>query len=281
MKNYGVIKKLLRIGMNLLQSVFVVIGRILGVIDFPAPPNSSIRKTAGKTIRSYYMSGVRSFLPIATCAQNEGVRLDSNINVLDFGCGVGRQLLHFTRKYPAPAFFACDLDDTSIDFIKRSYPQVNSYASKFTPPLRYENGFFDMIYSVSIFSHLNMEDQVIWLKELARVTKPGGFCFLTTEGFSTLKIFADLFGQDKDVLRSLLDRQGYIYREYDDWQECVKSQNTLRIATNMVGVERSYGNTVLSPKYIRQNWPAAGFAVRSIVEAIIDNRQDLIVLQRA
>jgi len=281
MKNYGATKKLLRIGLNLLQSILVTIGRILGAIDFPVPPNSSIRKTAGKTIRSYYMGGVRSFLPIATCAQNEGVRLDSNINVLDFGCGVGRQLLHFTHKYPAPAFFACDLDDTSIAFIQKSYPKVNSYANKFTPPLRYANKFFDMIYSVSIFSHLNMEDQVIWLRELARVTKTGGYCFLTTEGFSTLKPLADSFGQDEAALRSLLDRQGYIYKEYPDWQECVKSQNTLRIATNMVGVERSYGNTVLAPEYIRENWPAAGFEVCSIVESIIDDRQDLIVLRRS
>ena len=280
MKNHGLPKKLLRIGLNQSQNCVAALGRLFGVIDFPVPPNSSIRKTAGKTLTSYYMGGVRSFLPIATCAQREGVRLDQNINVLDFGCGVGRQLLHFTRKYKAPAFYACDLDDTAIDFIQKHYPQVNAHTSKFTPPLRYDPGCFDLIYSVSIFSHLNMEDQAIWLKELARVTKPGGYCLLTTEGPATLKVFARQFGRDEAALRDQLDRQGFIYKEYPDWQECAKTQNTLRIASNMVGIERSYGNTVLAPDYIRKTWPAAGFEVRAIVEAIIDDRQDLVVLRR-
>jgi SAM-dependent methyltransferase len=253
---------------------------LAGVIDFPVPPNSNIRKTAGKTVRHYYLSGIRTFLPIATCAQREGVRLDQNINVLDFGCGVGRQLLHFTRKYPAPKFFACDLDDTAIAFIQKNYPQVDAHTSKFTPPLRYAEGFFDLVYSVSIFSHLNMEDQPLWLAELARVTKPGGFCLLTTEGPSTLKVLAGAFGRDEAALREQLARTGFLYKEYPDWQDCQKTQDTLRLASNMVGIERSYGNTVLSHEHIRRTWPAAGFEVRAIVEAIIDDRQDLVVLRR-
>jgi hypothetical protein len=37
---------------------------------------------------------------------------------------------------------------------------------------------------------------------------------------------------------------------------------------------------VLSPDYIRKQWPSAGFEVRAIVEAIIDDQQDLVVLRR-
>ena len=125
-----------------------------------------------------------------------------------------------------------------------------------------------------------MEDQVIWLKELARVTKPGGCCFLTTEGLPTLKLFGEAFGQNETALRARIDKDGFLYKEYPDWRECVKSQNTLKITSLMVGVERSYGSTVLSPDYIRKQWPSAGFEVRAVVEAVIDDRQDLVVLRR-
>lgn len=280
MKTYGFASKLLKVGLNQAQNGVVMLGRLAGVIDFPVPPNSSMRKTGSKTVTRYYLSGVRSFLPIATCAQREGVRLEQNLRVLDFGCGVGRQLLHSTRKYPACSFFACDIDDTAVAFIQRNYPRVSAYTNKFTPPLQYETGFFDMIYSVSIFSHLNMEDQVQWLKELARVTKPGGCCFLTTEGLSTLRLLGEAFGQDEAILRARIAKDGFLYKEYPDWQKNVNKQNTLKIASLMVGVERSYGNTVLSPDYIRKQWPSAGFEVRAIVEAIIDDRQDLVVLRR-
>ncbi len=118
----------------------------------------------------FILAGLRTSLPIAACARREGVRLEQKIRILDFGCGVGRPLLHLTRTYPAPTYYACDIDHTSVAYIQKNYPQVQAYTNKFSPPLTYESGFFDMIYSVSIFSHLNMDDQMIWLRELARVT---------------------------------------------------------------------------------------------------------------
>ncbi|MGA2656314.1 MAG: class I SAM-dependent methyltransferase [Verrucomicrobiota bacterium] len=279
-ETYGLPKKLVKVGLNQVQNCVEALGRLAGVIDFPVPPNSNLRKTSSKTITDYYMGGVRSFLPIAACAQQEGVRLDQNVKVLDFGCGVGRQLLHFTRKYSSPSFFACDIDDTAIAFIRKHYARVAAYTSKFTPPLDYETGFFDMVYSVSIFSHLNMQDQAAWLKELARVTKPGGHCFLTTEGLATLKWFGGVLGQDESALRARIAKDGFLYREFPDWEDCVRSQNTLKAASPLAGVEGSYGNTALSPDYIRKQWPSAGFEVRAVVEAIIDDRQDLVVLRR-
>ena len=142
MKNYGLPKKLMKVGLNQVQNCVGMLGRLAGVIDFPVPPNSNMRKSSGKTITSYYMGGVRSFLPIATCAQREGVRLDQNLKVLDFGCGVGRQLLHFTRKYPAPSVFACDIDDTAIAFIQKHYPRVSAYHQQVYPASSLRNRLF-------------------------------------------------------------------------------------------------------------------------------------------
>jgi ubiquinone/menaquinone biosynthesis C-methylase UbiE len=281
MPNTLIVKKLMKVGLNAAYVPLNATLRATGLIDAPVPPNSSMRKTGSKGIRQYFASGIRTYLPIATAAEWVGVDLRAGgKNVLDFGCGVARQLLHFTRHYPDNQYFACDVDDTSIGFIRRAYPRVEAYANGFSPPLEYGDASFDMVYSVSIFSHLNPLDQSIWLDELSRVTKPGGYLFLTTEGTSALPALTAAFGRDEASLREVLSRDGMIYREYEGWKREVDSQQTLRIASSLVGVERSYGNTVVSADYVRETWSNDDRDVIQIVEGIIDNRQDLVVIRK-
>lgn len=281
MKNSSLLKKLLKVLLNAVWGFGISILRGLGVFNFPVPPNSSMRKTSSKSIIHYYLSGIRTYLPIATMSERVGLNLrDGGLTILDFGCGVGRQLLHFTRIYPSNQYHACDIDDTSVAFIAKNYPQVKSHINRFTPPLNFPDCHFDLIYSVSIFSHLNMDDQTLWLKELARVSKPGGYLFLTTEGYTALKSLCAAFRQDQQTAADTLRRNGYIYKEYEGWEEDVAKSNTIRIASILVGVEKSYGNTVVSPVYVREKWCAFDLSVVDVIEGIIDHRQDLVVLRR-
>jgi ubiquinone/menaquinone biosynthesis C-methylase UbiE len=263
-----------------MRAAAVVAARAVGAIDFPVPPDSSMRKTSSTSLRHYYVSGIQCYMPILTMALQKGIDFDSSIKILDFGCGVGRQLLHFTQNHPTPSYYACDVDDTSVDFIAKNYPRVNSHASKFTPPLRYADGQFDMVYSVSTFSHLNMDDQVLWLNEMARITKPGGYCFLTTEGAFALQWLHEAFGRSLTALREELSERGWLYKEYPDFEENRASDDILKITSVLRGIERSYGHTVLSTDYIRENWNTPEFEVTDILEGLIDLRQDLIVLRR-
>jgi len=279
LSNHGLPKKLIKVGLNQAEACLVMLGRLAGAIDFPVPPNSSIRKSGGRTVVSYYMGGLRIALPMVACMRREGVRLDQNIRVLDFGCGVGRPLLHFTRNYPAPTYYACDVDDTSVAFIQKNYPQVQASVSQFSPPLTFETGFFDLVYSVSIFSHLSPEDQGIWLRELARVTKPGGWCFLTTDGLVSLPYRVKSWPEGEATIRRRVIEQGFVYKEYAELWDNVRCQHTLRVTSLLVGITRSYGNMFLSADYIRREWPAAGFEVRAVIEGLTDG-QDLAVLRR-
>lgn len=279
-RNSNTVDILAKFVLNKIQDFKVLIGRITGHIDFPVPPNSSMLKTSSKTIRHYFESGIRTYLPISTAALHEGIDLNSNLRILDFGCGVGRQLLHFVRHYPQPSYFACDIDQISIKFIAKNYPEVEATVNSFTPPLNYPDSFFDMIYSVSIFSHLNIADQRLWLDELARITKIGGYCFLTTEGYTALGSLQRKFGLNTSELGDKLRTNGYLYEEYKDWESITQNQERLGIANNLAGVERSYGNMVVSPDFVREQWQSQQFDVIGIIEGIIDHRQDLIILRR-
>jgi SAM-dependent methyltransferase len=242
---HPIIRESGKLFVNALQDSCVALGKAAGIVDFPVPPNSSMRKTSSRSIRHYYVSGVACYLPVATMALHCGVRLRDNITVLDFGCGVGRQLLHFTKNFPAVSYLACDVDYTLIDFVRKNYPAVNAQVTDFDPPLPFESGSIDMIYSVSIFSHLNPDHQLPWLCELCRVLKPGGICFLTTEGWTALTRMDGLFDPAE------LQEKGILYREYG-----FLGQRSLVPVTNvLLGIEGSYGSTVMTPDFVRARGP--------------------------
>jgi len=48
--------------------------------------------------------------------------------------------------------------------------------------LPYEDNFFDIIYGISIYTHLSEELHYEWHRELSRVLNVGGIMFLTTQG---------------------------------------------------------------------------------------------------
>jgi ubiquinone/menaquinone biosynthesis C-methylase UbiE len=273
---------LAKICLNMAQALFVAGARAVGLIDFPVPLNSSMRKTSSGSIRHYFISGINSYLPIATMALHRKVALDRPIAVLDFGCGVCRQLLHFTRHYPNARYFACDIDRTLIDFVKENYPLVKAELTSFRPPLKCDSNSMDMIYSVSTFSHFSPDDQKAWLAELHRVVKPGGYCFLTTEGWKayTTSGVSALFAEDAEAAAALLASKGILYTEYD-WLKSEMDLRHLSPEVNRVyGIEGTYGCTVMTPDYIRENWSRFGFEVVDVIEGVIDYRQDLVVLRK-
>jgi SAM-dependent methyltransferase len=271
------IKELAKLTLNVVQAGFVFFATKARIIDFPVPPYSSMRKTSSTTIPHYYISGIRCYLPIATMALKYGVELNHEISILDFGCGVARELLHFQRHYPRPKYFACDIDATSVNFVQSNF-NVECYKNEFQPPLRYDTSSMDMIYSVSTFSHLSPPDHMPWLKELCRVTKPGQFCFLTTEGQTAFRMMKDAFPNTADEQQ--LEKTGILYKEYPFMEVERRRRYKIPVANAAMGITGSYGNTVMMPHYIRNTWPASGFEVIDIIEGIIDHRQDLIVLRK-
>jgi SAM-dependent methyltransferase len=272
--------KVIKLCLNCIQSVKVGIGRLAGLIDFPVPPNSGMRKTSSSNVKHYYVSGIHCALPIATAALSEGIPLHTNVSVLDFGCGVGRQLLHLTRNFPEASYYACDVDESAVAYIEKAFPRVDAHVNSFFPPLKYADATFDLVYSVSIFSHLGIEDIPTWLEELGRVTKPGGICCLTIEGKSALPPLARLFNMPLDRLEAELAKTGYLYQEYEGLRKLTGKEQSVKVATPFVGIAGTYGNTVLSREHVMREWSKGPFEVVRIIEGIIDYRQDLVVLRR-
>ena len=274
-------KKIAKFFIDKAQWIEVKFLTAFSVIDFKVPPNSSMRESSSTNIRHYYESGLTTTLPIVTAAYIEGLDLRQPAEVLDFGCGVGRQLLQLARRYPKLNLHACDVNGRSIAYLKRAYPKIDSYANEFSPPLKFSDSKFDLILSVSIFSHLSIKDNPIWLKELARVTRPGGLCCLTILGSHAMGLHAPAssgpFASDQ---RKQLEGQGFLFQNYErpDFQraaaELWDKGNTLQL------IKEEYGNTYLSERFVRENWDNGEFELRQFIPGIIDQQQDLVVLKR-
>jgi SAM-dependent methyltransferase len=274
-------KKLAKLALDQVTRAQVGLLRGLGLVDFPVPTYTQLLGIGSHSVRHYYESGINCYLPIAVAALQAGIDLRAEVRILDFGCGAARQLLHFTRRFPAPRYHACDVNQPAVSFVRQHYPKVQVSRNAFRPPLQFETGWFDMVYSVSVFSHLGPEDQRLWLGELARITRPGGCCFLTTEGFTALgQMGAEAIPQDGARREAALAAEGMIFQDYADLAAQKASERRVRFGSKFLGIEGRYGTTLLAPDYIRDHWPAFGFAIDAIVEGIIDYRQDLIVLRR-
>lgn len=110
--------------------------------------------------------------------------------ILDFGCGAGRTLRHFTEEAREAEIWGIDIDAPSIDLLRGTVcPPFQVMQSGYWPPVDLESGSFDLIWAISVFTHLT-DNSIPWLLEVHRLLKPGGLAILTYMGRSTSELLA-------------------------------------------------------------------------------------------
>jgi SAM-dependent methyltransferase len=111
----------------------------------------------------------------------EGYSL-SGKRVLDFGCGAGRTLRHLVVDQTGAELWGCDIDEPSIEWLRQNMsPPLNVFTNAEVPPLDQPDGKFDLIYCVSVFTHLTRH-WAEWLLEMHRLLAPGGLLLATYMG---------------------------------------------------------------------------------------------------
>jgi SAM-dependent methyltransferase len=125
-----------------------------------------------------------------------GIDMASAHRVLDFGCGCGRAIAWFLRDYKAE-FHGVDVDREAINWCQKHLQPGHFLANAPVPPLPYPKEHFDVVYCLSVFTHLNESLQDLWIEELSRILKPGGVLLLTIYGQSATQ------GLDEEGCRAL------------------------------------------------------------------------------
>ena len=176
--------------------------------------------------------------------------------VLDFGCGVGRVLRHFAADAEGGDFWGCDIDEASIDWCRSNLsPPFSFFCNGDLPPLPHPDESFDLVYAMSVFTHL-LDSWSAWLLELGRLLRPGGYLVTSFMG------------------------QGMVERICGEtYDESLIGANQVRIAQSW---SRGGPSVFHSPWWLRAHWGRA-FEIVAISESTTqgeDASQGVICLRK-
>jgi SAM-dependent methyltransferase len=159
---------------------------------FQIPPLKLRLKVAGTAdLHAFFHGGKLAAAGIRDNLARHGVEMQRLNGILDFGCGCGRVLRHWSElKGVCGADYQPDL----VEWSQANLPFATVCRNGLEPPLPYAGNQFDCAYALSVFTHLSEPLQRAWIRDLVRVLRPGGYLFLSTHGeyYGTA-----LNGQDK------------------------------------------------------------------------------------
>jgi len=170
--------------------------------------------------------------------------VDSFRQILDFGCGCGRTLIHLSSLAPNAQFYGTDIDADAIEWCQQNLRFGTFSVSRETPPIQYASNTFDFIFAISVFTHLNEDYQFRWLEELYRIAQSGAILLVTVDS-------------------SFVGDQGFIFEK-----------------TYEKGLFPAwYQNASHSKEYVFANF-SSFFEVLDYLPRGMNNHQDVVVLQK-
>jgi len=80
----------------------------------------------------------------------------NRIRILDWGCGPGRIIRHMPELLDDKSeIFGTDYNEKSTEWCKTNLPEIDFRTNGLSASLEYDNNYFNVIYGISIFTHLS------------------------------------------------------------------------------------------------------------------------------
>jgi SAM-dependent methyltransferase len=148
----------------------------LGADGLPLPPPRLRLTVAGTADAEWFLESGR--LAAESIRAALPVPMESLSSLLDFGCGCGR-VVRWWRELPA-AVHGSDYNVALVEWCRANLPFASFGENRLEPPLAYEHEAFDLVYALSVLTHLPVGMQRAWLEELHRVSR--SWAIVTTHG---------------------------------------------------------------------------------------------------
>ncbi|MGH9178732.1 MAG: class I SAM-dependent methyltransferase [Acidimicrobiales bacterium] len=235
----------------------------------PWPGDELVSRVTGLTDRDiFFDSGQQSVQDLDRALAVIGRSLESYSTILEFGCGCGRIMLWLEHLAAGADLHGVDIDERAIRWAQANMPYATFAVNEPLPPLDYPDGFFDLVYNHSVFTHLDEEHQDRWLEELRRVTAPGGHLVLSVHGEKALADFEEGSrgaGGDPSGIRDEVLHRGISFISHDSFTGGPFPD--------------AYHSTFHAPWYVLEHW-SQYFDVRAYVPRGSLGFQDFVLLER-
>jgi SAM-dependent methyltransferase len=175
-------------------------------------------------------------------------------------------------RAPGARATGCDVDAEAIAWATAHHRAFRFIPTRAEPPLPLTTGEFDLVYSISVFSHLDAPLQDRWLAELARVLAPGGTALLSVHGAHAFERFRSGEVRTGWCPPAAFDRrrlgpEEFFYVPY--------TRSRLNRA-DLPGVSNSYGLAFHGERYVLDRW-SRWLEVERVVPRALTAWQDVVV----
>jgi SAM-dependent methyltransferase len=161
------------------------------VMNRKLPPPHLLQRIANNPSQSDFEASfdvVRQ--TVTSYLEQAGLDFASFDDILDFGCGVGRFMFAFEGHLrPGQTIRGCEVHEECARWCRENIDFAETELSSISPPLPYGGREFDLVYALSVYTHLRLDMQFLWAWEIHRVLRPGGVLFATIHGPSFFPLF--------------------------------------------------------------------------------------------
>jgi len=103
-------------------------------------------------------------------------------DVLDFGCGCGRVLAGWVMHGSPMRLCGCDYNPALVAWCNNNISEATVRVNRLGERIPFEDSSFDLVYLLSVFTHLTVAEQKRLVGEFRRILRPGGYVYVTFHG---------------------------------------------------------------------------------------------------
>ncbi|MDH3244388.1 MAG: class I SAM-dependent methyltransferase [Saprospiraceae bacterium] len=107
------------------------------------------------------------------------------VRILDWGCGPARVIRHLPSILGSEnQYYGTDANLESVRWCNETFPEIQFVQNEMEGELNFPQDHFNLIYGISVLTHLSDDLHEKWIQELQRVLKPDGVLLVTTQGLN-------------------------------------------------------------------------------------------------
>ncbi len=145
------------------------------------PPNRDLFETFKLDYELYFTDGQIAAIEIIYYYNLYSSNSNEKTYVLDWGCDVGRVIQHIPSLLQNAICYGADINKKRIEW-NRSYIPIILFDEIEYKQLPYPSSFFNLIYGISVLTHIHSSEQLFWISELKRIMQQGAVAIISTHG---------------------------------------------------------------------------------------------------